>query len=132
MNTKGFTLIEILAAVMIIAIGLAPVVKTLPEGLKSLRLVERNTKAVFLAQDKIDEVRSRILGDNTSYGFNKSGGYTETGNFSYDADYCYAVTDDMGSSIKEISVTVWFDEDGDGAQDASEEAVRLDTKIAER
>jgi len=129
---KGFTLIEILASIAIISLGLVPVLNILPEGLKSLRKVERVTMDVFLAQYKMDEVRSQILGTNASYGFNKSGGYDETGSFASYTDYHYTVTDDEGSDIKELSVVVWFDEDGDGSQDVDEEAVQVDTKVAER
>ncbi len=80
----------------------------------------------------MDEVRSQILGTDPDYGFSKPGGYDESGNFADDPDYYYTVSDDMGSDIKELSVIVWFDENGDGNLDEEEQNVRLDTKIADR
>jgi prepilin-type N-terminal cleavage/methylation domain-containing protein len=136
MNTtnskRGFTLVEILAAIAIISFGIAPIVSLLPEGMKSLRKVERTTMDVLLAQYKMDEVRSQILGLNASYGFDKSGGYDGSGTFTLNPDYAYSVTDDMGADIKEISVTVWMDENGNGSFDTGEEYVTLDTKVAKR
>ncbi|MCK5450819.1 MAG: type II secretion system protein [Candidatus Omnitrophica bacterium] len=129
---KGFTLIEILASIAIISLGLVPILNILPEGMESMRKVERLTFDVFLAQYKIEEIRSQILGTDPSYGFAKAGGYGGSGTFTGYSNYKYTVTDDNGIGIKELSVTVWFDDDGDGVLDSGEESIRLDTKVAER
>jgi len=130
-SERGFTLIEVVAAVAVLALGLIVVLRLLPEGVRSARDVERSTRGVLLAQYKADEIRSQILGGNP--GFDKPGGYGETGGgFPDDPDYCYTVIDDQASGIKELSVTVWFDEDGDGTQDEDERSIQLDTKIANR
>ena len=131
-NNKGFTLVEILATVAIIGLGIFPVMEILPSGMASLRKAKHLTRDAMFAQHKIDEVRSQILGTNANYGYNKFGGYGGSGMFMGFSDYNYIVTDDEGSDIREISVTVWFDEDGDGTQDADEDSVQLDTKIAKR
>lgn len=131
-NNKGFTLVEILATVAIIGLGIVPVMEILPSGMESLRKIEHLTRGAMLAGKKMDEVRSQILGTNASYGYNKSGGYGGSGAFTGFSDYGYTVTDDQGSDIRELSVTVWFDEDGDSTQDADEDSVQLDTKIAKR
>ncbi|MBU0571087.1 MAG: prepilin-type N-terminal cleavage/methylation domain-containing protein [Candidatus Omnitrophica bacterium] len=130
-SKRGFTLVEVVAAIAVLALGLVVVLRLLPEGVRSARDVERSTRGVLLAQYKVDEIRSQILGGNP--GFDKPGGYGETGEvFPDDPDYYYTVTDDEASGIKELGVTVWFDEDGDGIQDEDERPIQLDTKIANR
>ncbi|MFH1836900.1 MAG: prepilin-type N-terminal cleavage/methylation domain-containing protein [Candidatus Omnitrophota bacterium] len=131
-TNKGFTLIEILATVAIIGIGIVPVMNILPEGMKSIRKVEYLTRSVMLAQQKMDEVRSLVLGTNAGYGYDKAGGYDDTGTFTSFTDYAYEVEDDQGADIRELSVTVWFDENGNSTLDAGEDSVKLDTKIAKR
>jgi len=131
-NDKGFTLVEILATVAIIGLGIVPVMEILPSGMDFLRKINHLTRDVMLAEQKIDELRGQILGTNASYGYNKAGGYGDSGIFAGFTDYNYTVTDDQGADIRELSVTVWFDADGGGTQDADEDNVQLDTKIAER
>jgi len=132
MKNRGFTFLELLAAMTILTVALVPMMRIMPEGFKSSRMIERWTKAAFLAQNKMGQLRSQILGNDSDYGFDKTDGYAGSGNFTTDPAYYYTVSDDEGSGIKELSVTVWFDEDGDGIQDLSEQSVRIDTKIADR
>ncbi|MGB3242483.1 MAG: type II secretion system protein [Candidatus Omnitrophota bacterium] len=131
-NKKGFTYLELLAAIVITAIALIPIMRVMPEGMVAVTRVERLTRAGLLAQSKMDEVRSQILGTNASYGFSKD--YTESATAfpAPDDDYIYTVTDDQSTDIKILNVTVWFDEDGDSVQDADEESVSLDVKVADR
>ncbi len=131
-NNKGFTYLELLAAIVITTIALVPIMRVMPEGMTAATRVERLTRAALLSQSKMDEIRSQILGTNASYGFNKD--YTESATaFSApDDDYNYTVTDYHGANIKVLNVTVWFDENGDDSQDAGEESVSLDVKVADR
>ena len=131
-NNKGFTYLELLAAIIITALALVPIMRIVPEGMQAATRVERLTRAALLAQNKMDEVRSQIFSANPSYGF--SNDYTESATAfpSPDDSYKYTVTDDQGANIKELNVTVWFDTDGDDSQDSDEESVGLDTKVADR
>lgn len=123
---------EILATMLIMTIALIPIMRIMPEGMKATTRVERLTKAALLAQGKMDEIRSQILGTDENYGF--SNDYTESATAfpNPDASFKYTVTDDQGTNIKELRVSVWFDEDDDDIQDSDEESVTLDTKIADR
>ena len=131
-NKKGFTYLEILAALVILAVALIPIMRVMPEGMAATTRVERLTRGGLLAQSKADEVRSQILGTNPSYGFSKD--YTESATAfpAPDSSYKYTVSDDNSANIKELNTTVWFDEDNDGVQDSDEENVSLDVKIADR
>lgn len=53
---KGFTLIEILVATMVLAIALTMVMQLFSGGLRSARLSRDVTQAVFHAREKMDEI----------------------------------------------------------------------------
>ena len=144
-NKRGLTYLEILATLLIMSMALIPIMRIMPEGMKATRRVERLTRATFLGQSKMDEIRSQILGTNPSYGFSKD--YNESTTAFPNPDdppepgfkYKYTVADDQGAGIKELNVTVWFDENDNGAPDTysgpyeeDEISVSLDTKIADR
>ena len=75
-NKRGLTYLEILATILIMSIALIPIMRIMPEGMKATRRVERLTRATFLGQSKMDEIRSQILGVNSGYGFSID--YTES------------------------------------------------------
>jgi len=88
---------------------------------------ERYNNATFLAKAKIEEVMGKVI-DNFSTNRSESA----TAFASPYTDYKYTVSDDVGTDIKVISVTAWYDDDGDGALDSGEESITLDTKVADR
>lgn len=55
-NSKGFTLIETLTAMMILAISLTIILQLFSGGLKSARLSDDYTRAIFHAKEKMEEV----------------------------------------------------------------------------
>jgi prepilin-type N-terminal cleavage/methylation domain-containing protein len=56
-RTRGFTLIEVIMAMAILAIGVIGVVRLLPVGLGASKSSEMMSKAAFLAQEKIEELK---------------------------------------------------------------------------
>ena len=55
-SNNGFTLIEILVAISILAISLVVILQLFSGGLKSSRLSEEYTRAIFHAKEKMEEV----------------------------------------------------------------------------
>jgi len=55
-NQRGFTLMEILVAVMILAISVVVILQLFSGGLKSSRLSGDYTLAIFHAREKMDEI----------------------------------------------------------------------------
>ncbi len=53
---KGFTLIEVLVAMSILAISLVVVLQVFSGGLKAARLSDAYTQGVFYAREKMDEI----------------------------------------------------------------------------
>ncbi len=56
---KGFTLIEILVALVILALGLVIVFNLFPLGLQSLAYSRKLNEVSFLAQKKLEEVKTQ-------------------------------------------------------------------------
>jgi general secretion pathway protein I len=53
---KGFTLIEVLVAMSILAVSLVVTLQLFSGGLKSSRLSDQYTRGVFYAREKMDEI----------------------------------------------------------------------------
>lgn len=56
-NRRGFTLIEVLVAMVILLAGIIGIVQLFPVSLQANRDAELKGKAVLLAQQKVDELR---------------------------------------------------------------------------
>ena len=124
---SGYTLLEILVAISILSIVLIPLMEMLPRTLLMSSQLERETKVAFLAQRKVEDVKCRAI-----YDFSVD--YTESAAAfpAPDSSYKYTVSDDQGAEIKEIAVTVWYDEDNDNSVGGDEEQIVLYTKFAKR
>ena len=127
MSEGGFTFLEVLATIVILSIALIALMEMLPNALVLDGRMERETKAIFLAQRKMEGVKGKII-----YDFDPDYSESATAFPSPDATFKYTVSDDQGAEIKEIAVNVWYDKDGDDLIDDDEEAVELNTKIADR
>jgi prepilin-type N-terminal cleavage/methylation domain-containing protein len=130
---KGFTLIEILFAIMILTISIIPAMMLLPRIFKDNTTIALTNRAVFLGQMKMEQVKTKAL---TFYDSN----YSVTGPLdpkyiafvAPDDMYKYTVSDDLGPDIKTLIVTIWYDKNNNNARDGSEEWVEYKTKIANR
>ena len=124
---SGYTLLEILMAISILSIVLIPLMEMLPRTLLLDARLERETKVAFLAQREVEEVKSRAI-----YDFSMDYSESATAFPAPDLSYKYTVSDDQGAEIKEIAVTVWYDEDNDDSVGGDEEQLVLYTKFAKR
>ncbi len=99
-NRKGFTLIEILAILVVAAIVLPAILLPLTEGIRDLDRPARLVTLTFLAQEVMeteivpaDYVQIVSRGETPIDGFP---GYTSS----------WTVSEDPGAGVKEITVTV--------------------------
>ena len=71
-TSKGFSLLEVMVAVVVLAFGLLAIMHLFPIGLKASKISQDTTVASFLAQSKIEELRntgwSQIAGGTEAYG----------------------------------------------------------------
>jgi len=100
LNTKkGLTLLEIILAAAIMAIGIVPIMRFGPTILQTRSKMTQKTESIFLATRKVEDLRGRIF-NNFSQDYNQAGIFPN-------GTYEYSVTDDLGVDIKAISVSVW-------------------------
>ena len=108
---KGFTLVEVLVAVFILAVGISAVLVIFPSGLRVARSSKMATVAVYLAQEKIEEIISQPYAGISSEAkqtlsspFSAYSRKTEITCFDPNGELVPNCPDDTG--IKEIKVTV--------------------------
>jgi len=56
-NKSGFSLLELIIAIAVLAVGLVGVLQIFPIGLRASQRAGMMTKAAFLAQNKIEDVK---------------------------------------------------------------------------
>jgi prepilin-type N-terminal cleavage/methylation domain-containing protein len=101
---SGFTLIELIAALAILTIALLPLLNWLPLTIQTQLKAEHKTKAIFLAQGKLEELRTAI-----SNNFDQD--YNVLNPLAFNPPYQnfrYSITDDLDTSLKTISVKAWY------------------------
>lgn len=98
---KGFTFLEVLAALIILSVALIPIMTWVPTSIQAKLKAERQTTAIFLAQGKIEELHTQII-NNFNYNYTNSSVF----NPPYQ-DFRYNVTDNLNTTLKTISVKVW-------------------------
>ena len=57
MNKRGFSLLELIIAIAVLAVGLVGVLQIFPIGLMASQRAGIMTKAAFLAQNKIEDIK---------------------------------------------------------------------------
>lgn len=62
-DRKGFSLLEVMVAVVILAFGLLAIMHLFPIGLRASKISQDTTVATFLAQQKIEELRNTKYAD---------------------------------------------------------------------
>ena len=98
-SKKGLTLLEIMAAALIMTFGIVPIMRFAPTILRTKATVEKMTECIFLATQKMEEVRGRAL-DDFDQDYNDSGTLLS-------GKYGYSIEDNLGADIKTISVSAW-------------------------
>jgi prepilin-type N-terminal cleavage/methylation domain-containing protein len=109
LGEKGFTLIEVVAGLIILAIGLLGIAALQVTSIKGGYFSNNVTQATFFAQDKLEYLRNLSYSDsNLSSGQHNEGIISGT-IFSR----IYNVLEDAGNSMKTITVTVNWTDRGD-------------------
>jgi Tfp pilus assembly protein PilV len=126
-RSAGLTLIEVVAASVLLVAVMIPILKCLTLSHITSIKMEHKTFSLILAQAKLDQIKARSIYDYT----NGEASFTES-NVSLGDSYLCNVTDDSGDPLKTIVVKVGFDSNGDGALSNDEVESSLMTLIARR
>lgn len=111
----GFTMIELAVSIMILSVSFFALWQALPFSLKIIKTSENTTKASYLAQAKLEEIRSlgydncglgtiepkQRLGSSTSYLYN----FQRETNIDYiDTDFATSTTD---TGMKLVNIKIY-------------------------
>ena len=104
MNQKGFTLIEVIIAMVLVVVGLVLISQAFSIGLRAVSVSDKSTIAKFLLEQKIAEVESLSVASLQS----------ESGDFGTDyPDYTYqteVTTTDL-ENLRQVVITVQWKHD---------------------
>ena len=122
-NNGGFTLMEVLVAMLILTVGLLGMAALITGIISSNKLSNRISTATVLAQDKMEEVRrvgySGMPASNTTTTEN----YNTITNYSLYKRVTFTEVANPDAGMKKITVTVYWDSD--------DHSVVLNTILAE-
>lgn len=143
MRQKGFTLLEVLVTMVIMAIGLLGLAALMASSLRNNHSAYQRTQAAFLAYDIIDRMRvNRVMAVNTSASINYN---VAIGSASGSANLALADVNDWKTALASTlptgdgSVAVvpatgattvivqWNDSRGTGGNNAQQ--IRVDTQL---
>jgi prepilin-type N-terminal cleavage/methylation domain-containing protein len=108
-NEHGLTLIEVVAGLMILGIGLLAIASMQMTSIKSGSFSHHVTQATIFAQDKLENLKNRSYGDPDL----SSGPHHEDIIPGTIFSRQVQIAEDAGNSMKTITVTVqWIDRGG--------------------
>ncbi|MCH7761490.1 prepilin-type N-terminal cleavage/methylation domain-containing protein [candidate division TA06 bacterium] len=110
-SEKGFSLIELMVAIVLLTLGLLPLFGVFISASSFVSEEGRHTRAVVLAQDKIEEARGILFGDLSS-------GEDTVGIFNrvWELEDPYVFDGTTYDEIKRMAITVTWIEEGETHQ----------------
>ena len=124
---KGLSIIEVAMASVLLIVAMVPILRSLTKANMMSTDIERKTQSLVLAQSKLDDIRARSI-----YNFGSSGSFTAN-NVVLSGSYLCNVTDSsVSADLKQITVAVGYDENGNGSLSDDSVEVTLTTYFANR
>lgn len=122
---KAVTITEVIMASALLIIAIVPMLTGLNRSHNVTAKIEQKTKSLSLAQSKIAEIRARSI-NNYASSFSEN-------NTSLESNYYCDIDDDsVSSNLRQITVSVGYDDDSGRDLDSEEIDVELVTLIARR
>lgn len=122
---KGFTFIEVLASVLILAGTTVPIIVFAADSLSTSMEIERRVKSTLLAEGEMEKIKNVL---RKSFDTDFTAWPSSLGN-NYLAE---RTSTDVSSTLKIIEVSVGYDTNGNGSLGTDEIMVTLKTQYAER
>ena len=108
-NNSGFTLMEVLVAMLILSVGLLGTAALITGIINSNKLSNRISAATVLAQDKMEEIRG--VGYDDAEDDDGAEDYNIIPNYPLYKRITDVVAGDPAAGMKKITVTVYWDSD---------------------
>ncbi len=108
-NNSGFTLMEVLVAMLILSVGLLGTAALITGIINSNKLSNRISAATVLAQDKMEEIRG--VGYDDAEDEDGAEDYNIIPNYPLYKRITDVVAGDPAAGMKKITVTVYWDSD---------------------
>ena len=125
---KGLSIIEVAMASVLLIVAMVPILKSLTKANMMSTDIERDTQSLVLAQGKLDSIIASSV-----HSFGASGSFTAS-NVVLSGSYLCNVTDTTitANFLKQITVSVGYDNNGNGTLSSDEVEITLTTYIANR
>lgn len=125
LKKKGFTFVEVLASVLILAGTIVPLITFTANSLATSLVIERKVKSTLLAGGEMEKIKNVL---RKSFETDFTAWSSSLGN-----NYLASRTStDVSSTLKIIGVSVGYDTDKNGSLGTGEIMVTLTTQYAER
>jgi len=121
---RGVTLTEVIVASVLLIVAIVPILKALTTVHLNSSIIERKTRSLAYAQDKLDEIKARSV-----YRYFENFNKTST---TISGLYMFKVTDNQDANLRTVSVSTGYDINGNGTLSADEVEVTLTTYLAKR
>jgi Tfp pilus assembly protein PilV len=124
-RNKGITLTEVVVASTLMLVAMIPMLKGLSNSHMVSAAVEQKTRALILAQAKMEELKARSIN-------NYAVKFGENNTLLGDSYICTVSDSSVTPDIRTITVKVGFDDSGNNILGAGEIDIELSTMIAKR
>ncbi len=125
LETKGFTLVEVLASVLLLTGTIVPFIMYAADSLAMSLEIERKVKSTLLAEAEMEKIKNTLRKsfetDFAAWPSNLGDGYLAG-----------RTATDVSSTLKVIEVSVGYDANGNGTLGSEEIMVTLTTQNAKR
>ncbi len=125
LKPKAFTLVEVLAATIILAGVIVTLILHDADGLLTSLKIERRAKSTLLAEREMEKIKNTL---RKSFDTDFTAWPSSLGD-NYLAD---RTATDLSATLKVVKVSVGYDADSNGTLGTDEIMVTLTTQIAER
>jgi len=123
-KTKGFTFVEVLASILILAGVITPFILYAADNLAVSMEIERRVKSTLLAEGEMEKIKN-ILCKSFDTDFPT---YSNLG----DSFLAKTLTPPVSLTLKIIEVSVGYDADGNGSLEPDEIMITLTTQYVDR
>jgi Tfp pilus assembly protein PilV len=122
---NGITLTEVLIASLLLISATVPILKALTSAQTASTNIERKTNSLILARAQIEAIRTRAV-------YSYSNSYSAD-SINLGASYlCNIIDMEVNSNLRQITVSVGYDENGSRTLSGDEIRITLNTLIARR